>query len=384
MIILTAGRIEPFVVLLVMALGLLASLLVGAFICLSSGSACNITGFETFCSFWNRCEGAPASSAIRGDQCLYARVVGLSPRTAVDAVELASPFRRVMFVQGPDAVVRAAGRHCTPEGRGRTLLNVGWTSPLVSGMFAYTVFVRPCASLELVPPNTTWTPFSAPITAAWNGVRVATEMAYGSSAADEVWDVMERDYSFAGGGLGPNGIVLHGNPFLAVCAFGNITSVGCCTTSTEVPAVYQALAAAFGHPAASPNTLGTVYTSPAVLRAFLSNSMGLNPFFNGDGRTFDGCTGYYSVVVNAEFLLPNKRGGNWANATDRIYVGDVTAANQGFSFVWGPLSHCNVSVTPCDDDDGTIVPRSECPLFHGTSTVCLLEAWSTCQGWSCP
>eukprot|EP00906_Rhabdomonas_costata_P004155 RCo006207 len=170
---------------------LLAMLLVLAALCtVSLGSACNITGFEIFCSYWNACQEAPSTSASQNGQCLYTRVVGAFPTSTVDSLPLSGSYRRVVFIQGPDAAIRAAGRHCTPEGRGRMLLSVGWTSPNVKGMFAFTVFVLPCATLEPIAPASVWTLASAPISAAWSGVRLATEIAYGNTAANSVWDAM--------------------------------------------------------------------------------------------------------------------------------------------------------------------------------------------------
>eukprot|EP00906_Rhabdomonas_costata_P002181 RCo003455 len=330
----------------------------------SMGSSCNIPGFDVFCSYWNQCLTAPPSSAIVGGMCLYARAVGVTPSVPVSSVPLAGTFRRVMYVQGPDAVVQAAGRHCTPEGRGRMLLNIGWLNPSVTSMFTYVVFALPCATMAPVAPSTTWLPTSAPITAAWDGVRVSIQIAYGNTAGDAVWDQMARDYSFAGGGLGPAGMEQYTYPFLAVCAFGTFSSPGCCTNATTVAPVYQALADAFSDPLASSSKSNTVYNSAAVLRAFLSNAIGANPFFNGDGYTFDGCTGYYSVVAGTEFLLPNKHNGNWGNNSDYVSVGEATST-AGFNMVWGPSNLCSTSVTPCDFSDGTVVSQSYCQATYG-------------------
>lgn len=102
------------------------------------------------------------------------------------------------------------------------------------------------------------------------------------------------------------------------------------------------------------------------MRAWLANSLDLNSFFNGDGYTYDGCYGMYTVLSSTEYLLPNKNGGDWDNPTDTFKVSQLVAARQGLTFTWGPQEFCaDTTEGKCDYNDGTILNQTWCEAKYG-------------------
>ena len=164
------------------------------------------------------------------------------------------------------------------------------------------------------------------------------------------------------------------------------------------------------------------------LRAWLANSLDLNPFFNGDARslrTGGFCRSTMSslrrgrrrlhlrwllwdvygnprpcaapvlgenrlgptaacvarapplprptkqplsvqVLSSTEYLLPNKNGGDWDNPTDTFKLSQLVAARQGLAFTWGPQEFCaKTKERTCDYNDGTIIDRTWCEAKYG-------------------
>ena len=124
----------------------------------------------------------------------------------------------------------------------------------------------------------------------------------------------------------------------------------------------------------------------------------------GDGYTFDGCYGLYTVtrarallpflarigsggptaaciarapplprptkqplslqvLSSTEYLLPNKNGGDWDNKNDTFKVSQLVAGRQGLAFTWGPPKFC--ANTKCDYNDGTNINQTWCEAENG-------------------
>lgn len=343
--------------------------------------SCRIAGFEDFCRHWNACQTAPLASTIdrQSGRCLYGRAMPYSGRGDIADRGLAGPWRRTSMLQGGDAVALLAGTHCHAKGRGRALLRVGWTRPNLDSMYGYTVFSLPCAA-DVAPADAgylptvlsfgDWTPTSPPITATWEGVKSVVLITDNNTASTEVWDETSRLYSWSQGGLGFPGIANFGASFLQVCRTGSYKGdAGCCKEGTNIPS-YQALQKAFANSGAEETSANRHYTDAATLRAYLENALALNPFYEGTGRTFDGCEGQYQISASSEYFFPNKHGGKWGNASDTVTVREVTDNGSGFHFVWGPEVSCGSSRSPCQYVDGTALP--DCPLMNATITPALL------------
>lgn len=72
------------------------------------------------------------------------------------------------------------------------------------------------------------------------------------------------------------------------------------------------------------------------------------------------------VLSSTEYLLPNKNGGNWDNPTDTFNVSQLVAARQGLTFTWGPQEFCaNTTEGKCDYNDSTILNQTWCEAKYG-------------------
>jgi hypothetical protein len=282
-----------------------------------------------------------------------------------DVIELGlrGSYARLSMLQGADAVAKMSANHCTKEGRGDAMLNVGWNSPNVNQTYSYAIFALPCPTFDRVDSN--WTLHSAPVEATWHGVHQAVKVAYNNTLVSSAWEQLAMNYSFSGGGLGTAGMMNYGNVFLDVCRFGTYASSGCCTPNVTVSS-WRAVTEAFSQDGSNSESSGRQYTDPALYRAFLANAVGLNEFFNGDGRTFDGCVGFFSILDSSEYFFPNKHPGRWSDPDDMVTIGEVIAGgSNGFFVTWGSESVCKNARTPCDYDDGTLISQSRCEGRYG-------------------
>lgn len=242
----------------------------------------------------------------------------------------------------------------------------------------YAVWAAPCASsafldLAYVANEDSGALFdlwrrggeARPVPASWEGIAAAAREAYDVTAPLPVWWEMAHAYSFSGGDLGLGGKVRTGNFYLEQCTFGTYASSGCCSAGETDPSFLR-LAGAWDNPSTASGGTSINFDDPAVLRAYLANNLALGPFFNGDGYTYNGCYGYYSILSSTEYLVPNKHEMQWGNGTDYVQMDElVQGGEQGLIFSWGPSEKCSEFEGACDYTDGMSLPKERCEQEYG-------------------